>query len=50
MFRGWERLPTTGHPIEDDPAWRMLQKPAKLKKYISPEELQEIMEETAWQE
>jgi len=36
--------------LEDDPAWQMLQKPAKLKKYISPEKLEEIMEEEVWQE
>jgi hypothetical protein len=42
-------MSTTGQPIEEDPAWRMLQKPAKLKKYISPEKLQELIDE-AWQE
>lgn len=43
-------LDFTGEKIEDDPAWQMLQKPAKLKKYIPPEKLEELMEETTWQE
>jgi hypothetical protein len=43
-------MPTSKDQIEDDSAWRMLQKPAKLKKYISPEELEQFMEETVWQE
>jgi AbrB family looped-hinge helix DNA binding protein len=40
----------TNEKIDDDPAWQMLQKPSKLKKYISPEKLQKLMEETTWQE
>ena len=43
-------LDFTPETLEDDPAWKMLQKPAKLKKYIPPEKLNEIMEETIWQE
>jgi AbrB family looped-hinge helix DNA binding protein len=43
-------LDFTSEKIEDDPAWQMLQKPAKLKKYISPEKLEELMEETTWRE
>jgi len=43
-------MSTTDDRIEDDPFWQMLQKPAKLKKYISPEKLHQLMEETAWQE
>jgi bifunctional DNA-binding transcriptional regulator/antitoxin component of YhaV-PrlF toxin-antitoxin module len=43
-------LDFTPETLEDDPAWQMLQKPAKLKKYVPPEKLEEIMEETIWQE
>lgn len=43
-------LDFTSEKLEDDPAWQMLQKPAKLKKYVSPEKLEELLEETAWQE
>ncbi len=43
-------LDFTNEKLEDDPVWQMLQKPAKLKKYVTPEKLQEIMEETTWQE
>ncbi len=57
-FYNW-KYKTTGHlfqdrykseKVEDDPAWQMLQKPAKLKKYIPPENLERLMEETTWQE
>lgn len=40
----------TSERLEDDPAWQMLQKPAKIKNIISPEKLEELMEETIWQE
>ena len=43
-------LDFTPETLEQDPAWRMLQKPTKLKKYSPPEKLEEIMEETSWQE
>ena len=43
-------LDFTSEKLEDDPAWQMLQKPTKLKKYIPPEELEKIMEESFWQE
>ena len=43
-------LDFTPETLEQDPAWQMLQKPAKLKKYVPPEKLEEIMEETSWQE
>ena len=36
--------------LEDDPAWQAIRKPAKLKKYIPPEKLEELMEEEFWQE
>ena len=36
--------------LEDDPAWQMIHKPAKLKKYVSPEKLEEMMEEENWGE
>jgi hypothetical protein len=31
--------------IEDDPAWKALQKPAKIKHYIPPEKLEELIEQ-----
>ena len=43
-------LEFTSEKLEDDPAWQAIQKPAKLKKYIPPEKLEKIMEETIWQE
>jgi bifunctional DNA-binding transcriptional regulator/antitoxin component of YhaV-PrlF toxin-antitoxin module len=43
-------LDFTPETLEQDPAWQMLQKPAQLKKYVPPEKLEEIMEETSWQE
>jgi AbrB family looped-hinge helix DNA binding protein len=36
--------------LENDPAWQAIHKPAKAKKHIPPEKLEEIMEETTWQE
>ena len=30
--------------LEDDPAWQAIRKPAKIKMYIPPEKLEEIME------
>ena len=36
--------------LEDDPAWQAIRKPAKIKMYIPPEKLEEIMEEAYWQE
>ena len=43
-------LDFTSEKVEDDPAWRAIHPPAKVKKYIPPEKLEEIMEETTWQE
>lgn len=43
-------LDFTTEKVEDDPAWQMLQKPDKPKEHITPKELQELMEETTWQE
>lgn len=43
-------LEFTSEKIEDDPAWKALHKPAKIKHYIPPEELEKIMEETMWEE
>jgi len=40
----------TSEKVEDDPFWKMLHKPAKIKHYIPPEKLEEYMEETMWQE
>ena len=40
----------TSEKVEDDPAWKALHKPAKIKNYIPPEELEKIMEETMWEE
>ena len=50
MAASSETTDCTQEKLEDDPAWKKLQKPAKLKKYISPEELEKLMEETLWQE
>ena len=36
--------------VEDDPTWKTLHKPAKIKHYIPPEELEKIMEDPNWQE
>ena len=36
--------------LEDDPAWQAIRTPAKLRRYIPPEKLEEIMEEATWQE
>jgi hypothetical protein len=43
-------LDFTSEKIEDDPFWQILQKPAKIKHYIPPEELDKLMEETMWEE
>jgi AbrB family looped-hinge helix DNA binding protein len=43
-------LDFTPETLENDPAWQALSKPAKAKKRIPPEKLEEIMEETTWQE
>jgi AbrB family looped-hinge helix DNA binding protein len=43
-------LDFTSNKLEDESAWQMIRTPAKLKKYIAPEELEKIMEETSWQE
>ena len=32
--------------LEDDPAWQVIHKPAKLRKYIPSRKLDEIMEES----
>lgn len=36
--------------LKEDPLWKILQKPAKAKKYIPPEKLEEFIEQTIWQE
>jgi len=36
--------------LEDDSAWKALHTPAKMARYIPPEELDQIMEEEAWRE
>jgi len=33
-------------PLEDDPAWKVLHTPIRSERYIPPEKLEEIMEET----
>ena len=43
-------LDFTSEKLQDDPAWQAIHKSAKLKKYIPPEKLEEIMEETTWRE
>jgi bifunctional DNA-binding transcriptional regulator/antitoxin component of YhaV-PrlF toxin-antitoxin module len=43
-------LDFTSDKLEDDSAWQVIHKPAKLKKYIPPEELEVIMEENTWRE
>jgi hypothetical protein len=43
-------LDFTSEKLEDDPAWQIIHKPARIRKFISPEKLEEIMEETVWQE
>jgi len=37
-------LDFTSEKLEHDPAWQAIHKPAKLRKYIPPEKLEEIME------
>lgn len=36
--------------VEDDPGWKAFHPPAKIKKHIPPEKLEQLMEETAWLE
>jgi len=36
--------------LEDDPAWKAVHTLVRVKRYISPEKLEEIMEEEAWRE
>jgi len=36
--------------LEDDPAWKAVHTPVRVKRYISPEKLEEIMEEEVWRE
>lgn len=36
--------------LEDDSAWKVLQTPVRVERYISPERLEEIMEEDVWRE
>jgi bifunctional DNA-binding transcriptional regulator/antitoxin component of YhaV-PrlF toxin-antitoxin module len=43
-------LDLASEKVEDDPFWKILHKPAKIKHYIPPEKLEEYMEETMWQE
>jgi AbrB family looped-hinge helix DNA binding protein len=43
-----EVLDFTSQKVEDDPAWKAFHPPAKAKRYIPPEKLEEIMEETEW--
>jgi bifunctional DNA-binding transcriptional regulator/antitoxin component of YhaV-PrlF toxin-antitoxin module len=38
-------LDFTSEKVEDDPAWKALHKPAKIKRYIPPEKIDEIIEE-----
>jgi bifunctional DNA-binding transcriptional regulator/antitoxin component of YhaV-PrlF toxin-antitoxin module len=40
-----EALDFTGR-VEDDPAWQAIHKPVKIKKFIPPEKLEEIINET----
>ena len=40
----------TSEKVEDDPAWKALHEPAKIKHYIPTEELDKMMEETIWEE
>ena len=43
-------LDFTSQNVEDDPAWKALHPAAKAKRYIPPEKLEEIMEESMWEE
>ena len=43
-------LDFSSEKLEDDPAWQAIRKPIKLKKYIPPEKLEELMEEEFCQE
>ena len=36
--------------LDDDPAWKALHTPVKAEKYISPNKLEEIMEDKVWRE
>jgi bifunctional DNA-binding transcriptional regulator/antitoxin component of YhaV-PrlF toxin-antitoxin module len=40
----------TSESLEKDPAWQAIHTPAKAKKHVPPEKLEQIMEETTWQE
>lgn len=40
----------TPENLENDPAWEAIHTPIKVKKYVQPEKLEEIMEEKAWQQ
>ena len=44
------KLNFVSETLEDDPAWQAIHTSIKAKKYISPEKLEAIMEETTWQE
>jgi AbrB family looped-hinge helix DNA binding protein len=43
-------LDFTSENVEDDPAWKAFHPPAKAKKNIPPEKLEELMEEEFCQE
>jgi AbrB family looped-hinge helix DNA binding protein len=43
-------LDFSSEKLEDDPAWQAICKPVKLKKYIPPEKLEELMEDEFCQE
>ena len=36
--------------LEQDPAWKALNSPARVDRHVPPEELEEVMEEKAWRE
>jgi len=36
--------------LDEDPAWKALHTPVKVKKYVSPKKLEEIMEDEVWRE
>jgi len=43
-------LDFTSQKVEDDPAWKAFHPPAKAKRYIPPEKLEELMEDEFCQE
>ncbi len=43
-------LDLTSENVEDDPAWKAIHMPIKVKKHIPPKKLEEMMEETTWLE